>query len=400
MLDRKSDETRFEYGIRLIEAKMENTTDIDWQDIVDVLGLTVHRDTLRKACQGEFGSYNVLKYFKEKVAEQGDTYRDGALSELDLKLIELQKERKKIQTVSLEYNKMLREQARDELIIEKIRDIIPTVERTEFMPLRKSEGNVEWILALGDIHFDKFFESVNNSYSTDEIIRRLNVLLGSIVSEIEAKNISHLTILNLGDSLEGLLRISALKSMRHGMLNSVVIFSRLIGDWLDQLSKHVHITYRHVETANHSEVRLFNQKRGETDENLESVIINYIHDYLRANERVQVVIEEKPYIEFELNGFNFIALHGDAIKNRDNALKDLTMLHRKFYDYVMMGHFHSGMTKTVAEGLSNNKEVIIVPSFIGSDPYSDSLLVGSKGSAKLYGVTKNGITKEETFILN
>ena len=113
-----------------------------------------------------------------------------------------------------------------------------------------------------------------------------------------------------------------------------------------------------------------------------------------------MVIENKPYIEFELNGYNFIALHGDAIKNRDSALKDLTMLHRKFYDYVMMGHFHSGMTKTVAEGLTNNKDVIIVPSFIGSDPYSDSLLVGSKGAAKLYGVTANGITKEETFILN
>ena len=398
MLDRKDEESRIEYGMRLIEGKIENTVDIEWQDIVDLLGLDIHRDTLRKACQGEFGSYNVMKFFKEKMTEEKIGY-DG-LSELDLKIIELKKERKKLQTISLEYNKMLREKARDELIIESVRDIIPTVEKTEFKPIKPSYSDTEWILSFGDIHFDKFFESVNNFYNTDEIVRRFSLLLGSVVEQIEEKGIEHITVLNLGDSLEGLLRISALRTMRHGLLNSVVMFSRMMGDWLNELSKHVEITYRHVETANHSELRMFNQKRGETDENLELLIINYIHDYLKDNVRVNVVIENKPYIEFELNGYNFIALHGDAIKNRDSALKDLTMLHRKFYDYVMMGHFHSGMTKTVAEGLTNNKDVIIVPSFIGSDPYSDSLLVGSKGAAKLYGVTANGITKEETFILN
>lgn len=399
MIDRKVGETEFEYGLRLIEHKMEGTAEIEWQDIVDILGLDVHRDTLRKACQGEYGSYNVLKYFKQKQSKESYT-PSGALSELDLKIIELKKERKKIQTVSLEYNKMLREQARDELIVESIRDIIPKVERTEFMPLRPNLGETEWILSFGDIHFDKFFESVNNSYSTDEIVRRLNLLLGNVIEQIEEKGIQHLTVLNVGDSLEGLLRISALRTMRHGMLNSVVIFSRMIGDWLDALSEYVEITYRHVMTANHSELRMFNQKRGETDENLELVIVNYIHDYLRANQRVEVVVDKNGFSEFEINGFNFMALHGDAIKNKDNALKDLSMLHRKFYDYVIMGHFHSGMTKTVAEGLTNNKDVIVVPSFIGSDPYSDSLLVGSKGAAKLYGVTANGITKEETIILN
>lgn len=399
MIDRKVGETEFEYGLRLIEGKIENTIDVEWQDIIDLLGLDIHRDTLRKACQGEYGSYNVLKHFKSKVTD-GSYTKDGALSELDLKIIELKKERKKLQTISLEYNKMLREQARDELIVEGIRDIIPTVERIEFRPLQPKRGETEWILAFGDIHFDKFFESVNNSYSTEEIVRRLNLLMGYMIEEIEEKGIQHLTILNVGDSLEGLLRISALRTMKHGLMESVVMFSRIIGDWLDALSEYVEITYRHVMTANHSELRLFNQKRGETDENLEKVIVNYIHDYLRKNARVNVVIDKNGFSEIEINGFSIMALHGDAIKNKENALKDLSMLHRKFYDYVIMGHFHSGMTKTVAEGLTNNKDVIIVPSFIGSDPYSDSLLVGSKGAAKLYGVTYNGITKEETFILN
>lgn len=400
MIEQNVNETKFEYGLRLIEAKMEKTDDIEWQDIVDVIGLNVHYDTLRKACQGEYGSYNVLKYFKEKYSNIKYN-EDEAVNELDIKLRELKKERKKIQTESLEYNKMLREQARDEMIVEKIRDIIPTCPVIDFKPLMPKQVDMEWVLAFGDIHFDKFFESVNNNYSTDEIERRFSVLLGETVRAIQKEEISHLTIINLGDSLEGLLRISALRTMRHGMLNSVVLVSRLIGDWLNALSKYVTITYRHVETANHTEVRLFNQKRGETDENLELVIINYIHDYVRENPRVEVVIVNNNYLTFKLFDYEVIALHGDAVKSSKDSLKNLSMLHRKFYDYVFMGHFHSGMTQTVYEGVDNNREVIVCPSIVGSDPYSDSLFVGSKSSAKLFGFRDGkGLVENKTFILN
>lgn len=400
MISRNENETNFDYGLRLIECKMEGSQDIDWQDIVDALNLDIHRDTLRKACQGEFGSYNVLKYLKNKYSKS-DNVDTEILDELELKIIEAKKERKKLQTVSLEYNKMLREQARDEMVVEAIRDIIPLCPPVDFKPLKFGRKEKEWVLAFGDIHFDKFFESVNNSYSTDEIHRRFELLLSNVIGQINKEDIDHLTIVNLGDSLEGLLRISALRSMRHGMLQSVIMVSRFIGDWLNRLSEYVTITYRHVETANHSELRLFNQKRGETDENLELVIVNYIHDYVRNNVRIEVPILNQNYIPFKIFDYNIIALHGDQIKNIETALRDLSMVHRVFYDYVIMGHYHSGKNSTINEGETNDKEYIIVPSIVGSDPYSDSLLRGSKSSALLLGFTEGqGWVDRRKFILN
>ena len=43
-------EDSYEYGLRLIETKIEqNPPDLEWSDIVDLLGLDVHYDSLRKA---------------------------------------------------------------------------------------------------------------------------------------------------------------------------------------------------------------------------------------------------------------------------------------------------------------------------------------------------------------
>ena len=43
-------ENDYEYGLRLISIKVEESPDdLDWQDIVEALDLNIHRDSLRKA---------------------------------------------------------------------------------------------------------------------------------------------------------------------------------------------------------------------------------------------------------------------------------------------------------------------------------------------------------------
>lgn len=397
ILKMKEGESHFEYKVRLCLAKLNKEIDLDWIEMVEILGLDCSSDHLRKLAYAYKEYYEYLD--NKKLEEIND---DILLNQLESKRLEIEKERKKLQTTKIEYNKMLREQSREEMIVEQLREIIPIIEVPNFQRLETPLNETEWVLSFGDIHYDKFFESINNKYSIEEIHRRFELLLNKLIIEIKDKNISKLTITNLGDSLEGLLRISALKTMRVGLLKSVVQFSRFMAEWLNELSIYVEIVYCHVPTANHTELRLFNQKRGETDENLETIIINYIHDLLKDNPRIEIpIVEDANYMTFNLNGYNFIALHGDSIKNIKNSIKDLSMLHRTFYDYVLMGHFHSGTEMTLFEGYDNNMEVLVVPSIVGSDPYSDTLFVGSKSSAKLYGFTKGqGHTDTKTFILN
>lgn len=398
LLKIKEGESSFEHKVRLCLAKLNKEIDLDWVELVELLGLDCSGDHLRKLSY----AYKEYSEYMDNTKMENTVEEDDFIKQLETKKIELEKERKKLQTEKLEYNKMLREQAREELIVEHLRDIIPGIEPPTFYPIisdRKSKK--EYVLCFGDIHYDKFFESVNNKYSIDEIHRRFQVLLEETIEIIQKENITKLHIVNCGDSLEGLLRISAIKTMRLGLLESVIQFSRFMAEWLNSLSQFVEIVYVHVPTANHSELRMFNQKAGETDENLERIIVNYIHDLLRDNERVTVPITtDRNYVSFELMGFNFIVLHGDGVKNIKNSLKDLSLLHRKFYDYCIMGHFHSGMETTVAEGYTNNMEVIVIPSIVGSDTYSDSLMVGSKSSAKMLVFSDKGHTQSYNIILN
>lgn len=58
-LNRQQDETFFEYKLRLCKAKINREIDLDWMEIVDLLGLDVSADHLRKTAYGimEYDDY-------------------------------------------------------------------------------------------------------------------------------------------------------------------------------------------------------------------------------------------------------------------------------------------------------------------------------------------------------
>ena len=62
-------ETDYEYGLRLISIKVEEKPDdLDWSDIVELLDLDCHKDSLRKAAAvTDFCGYKVMQYYKDKI---------------------------------------------------------------------------------------------------------------------------------------------------------------------------------------------------------------------------------------------------------------------------------------------------------------------------------------------
>ena len=91
------------------------------------------------------------------------------------------------------------------------------------------------------------------------------------------------------------------------------------------------------------------------------------------------------FIEIPIFNFKTIAMHGHTIKNIDNALKDLTYHKKTFYTTVFLAHYHAAKMGVVGEMSDTDCEVIVCPSFIGSCPYSNSLLKGAKPSCCIFG---------------
>lgn len=387
-------------------SKAVDSGEITWQDFADRVNKewrtdeSEYRDesAYRKPLQGARAYYEDV--FSKMIAE------DGSLTVIDDKIKELRKERMKLQTANLERNRLDRNEARQELYYEQIGSLCQTLPVPEFVPYcGDTKNGMTYVVTISDQHYGALFESERNIYSPEIFKERLEYLTGRLISFIKDKKIDKLVVTSLGDSLQGILRMSDLAINDTAVVKAVVDYSRLIAQFLNELSRYADISYYHVPTANHTQIRPLNSKASEiATEDLEYVIGNYIKDMLADNSRVTVNLADngKQYIKIEdVFGFDVYALHGHQIKNPEGAISNLSTLINSNVDAVLMGHYHGGKETTVGEGVTHDCEVLIAPSFIGSDPYSDSLFTGSKGAVKIYGFDElYGHTESYKIILN
>ena len=376
---------------------IDKTDDRDYSELAkELFGKELASDECRKRM---YGMRHLLEAMEE---EQINKVEDNdIIKEIETKKEELIKERMKLQTTKIEYNRNLRKDSRFEMFYENINDARDRLPMPVFEELICEEQEGEYILALADIHYGAFFESINNSYSREEVQRRFGKLIAKLKVLIHKNEINKLNVIELGDTIQGMLRLSDVKLNDIPVVDSVVEVSRLVATFLNELSRYTEITYRQVMASNHSQNRYLGTKASEMpNEDMERVIGNYIKDLVANNPRVEVVLSERDYDSFELSKQKILTLHGHQIKNINNAIRDYSMLHRTFYDICFVAHFHGGKQMSVAEG-NGNTEIVVCPSFIGSDPYSDSLKIGSKGMCRLFKIEENqGITEQYTIILN
>ena len=380
-------------------GKVEGLNDLDWDEIVTKHNLGIHRDVLRKAFQSPMGGYSVYKYFQEE--QINNVEDDETIKLMNDKIEELKKERYKLQATKIEYNRNIRKDSRFELFYENIKDSKDRLPLPEFEELQINENDGGYILSIADVHYGATFESENNIYNREEVKRRFEILLQKLKKLIYKNNINKLTIIELADTIQGMLRISDVTLNDIPVVDAVVEVSRLIATFLNELSKYTTIEYRHVLSGNHGQNRYLNTRANEMPcEDMERIIGNYIKDLVSNNDRIKVVLSKKDYDSFEICGQNILALHGWQVKNIENSIKDYSMLHRKFYDICFLAHFHAGKTISVGE-LNGDTKVIVCSGFIGSDPYSDKLKKGTKGKCELFKIEENlGITETYTIILN
>ena len=409
---KREDETDFEYGLRLIAYKVEeNPSDLDWQDICEMLKLDIHRDSLRKATNvTAYSGYNVMKYYKQKIEElklgNSQIDEDSYMKELEIKKRELEKERQKLNATKIEYNRDIRQESRFELFYENIRNAIETLplSLSNFKrDLTQFNSQKEYVLTIADIHAGASFTSKNNEYSLTICKERFQTLLNETIKFVQEKNLSKIKVLELGDTISGILRISDLKLNETTVVEATVFISRVIAQFLNDLSEYCDVEYYHVPTSNHSQTRPLGTKASElASEDVEYVISNYIKDMLANNNSVKVILNSgSQYINIPILDWEVIAMHGHQIKNVKGALKNLSQLHRKFYDFVFLAHYHSTTEYVVGESATSDAEVLVCPSFIGSDPYSDSLMLGAKSSCKIWGFdSRNGHTETYKIVLN
>ena len=397
ILRRLDGETEDQTLWRIGKAKASGVLgDITWPEIAAFMNKEFREDDL---------SYYDSSAYRKKFKNFSDAYdgifsktyfTESQMNEYEHQKRELEKAKIKLQTEKLEYNRWLREDARDELICEKICEAIKTLPPLE-VPHRIApvHSNREGVLLLADAHYGAEFKIVGlfgetlNEYSPEIFEERMWDLLDQVVEICRKENFTSLNVYDLGDEIDGLLRVSQLWKLRYGVIDSAVYYGRFITTWLNELSKYVYVKYQMVKDSNHCQLRLLGQPKNTfKDENVASIIADKIMDRLSNNSNFEF-IQNPTGLIFDNNiaGYSVLGVHGEC-KNLEQAIKELSNTYRTKIDFMVGGHKHHQNSKNV--GIES--DVIGAPSIIGVDDYSLSLNKTSDPGATLF-VLENGVGK-------
>ena len=385
--------------MELLKRK-EQDSNITWQDVADFrsehTGILEHPDTVRK------GTKILYEYMKNDWVQDPTTLSHsiidfGSPSEKAA----LQKERMKAQTERLETNRWLRELARDEMITQNIVDAIKDI-KPLYIPAYTPEPLVKyndrtWVLCISDPHYGAEFSikglygEVINAYSPEIFEKRMWKLFDNVYDIIQKENISELNVYDLGDSIDGLLRVSQLWKLRYGVVESTIKYADFISRWLNELSRVVKIKFQMVIDANHSQLRQLGQPKNTfKNDNMSKVIAAFIKERLKENKNFTFVENETGMIFDSLSGYSVLGIHGET-KNMDDTLKNLERVYKTNINYLFAGHIHHSKHEEVGQYV----ETLNVPSIIGIDDYSLSLLKASNASAKMFCFEENNGKKIE-----
>lgn len=378
---------KYEQLLNDCSNKVQKISDLDWSEICEKYNLDFNPDTIRKGSQPPLiGSAFVAEYYKWKESQRNfDNKEDGYFKELQVQKRELQKERVKLQTEKLEYNKWLREDARDELITEKICEAITTLPPLCIPKYVKPvHNNKAYCLVWGDEHYGAEFElkdlfgNIINSYSPEIFEERMWDLFNQTIEIIKKENIDTLHVYSMGDFSDGCLRVSQLMKLRCGVVDGTIQYANFITNWLNELTKYVQVKFQMTD-GNHTELRQLGQPKGTfTEDNMGKVVREFIKVRLEDNPNFTFIENPTGYIYGQLACNTIMGIHGE-VRNMERALKDFSQIYNVPIQYLFAGHLHHSKIEEV--GI--NSEVINVPSIIGVDPYSLSLNKTSNASAKL-----------------
>jgi len=388
----------YEQCLSDIVDKLDGNLDIDWEELKDIYNIPYATDVLRKANGTLFGGYAVKKYYENKYGSTGNLGFDD-------KLCSLRKERYKIQSEKIEFNKNIRELARDELIVEHIKEAIKTLPPIKIPKVvTVGESDKEYLLCLADAHYGIEFEikdlfgNIVNAYSPEIFEQRMNALLSDVVTTIKREKIRKLSVWELGDGIQGMLRLnSQLMQLRYGVIESSLLYAEYMANWLTALSEHVVIDFQMVVDSNHNQLRLCGApKNAFPDENMSKVISSFLKERLKNNKNIIVTENETGMNYGVFAGSSVLGIHGE-VKNLADAINDIGRAYNMSFDYIIAGHKHHAENTEV--GI--NAEAIHIRSIIGVDPFGMSLNKTSNAGASMFVFESGkGKTCEYTYKLN
>jgi hypothetical protein len=403
-MDRKKNESYLSFSKRVTRALSNKTISYkEWA-----------KSLLNENIYGEENTRRCFVFFEKFLSilendEINNIQDENKLQEILIAKKELEKERKKIQTINLEYNQYVRDISRFELFNEKIKEAIDNMPALIFSNTIQDKFNSKQtaVLCISDAHngveinMQTVFNEPINIYSPDILKKRLNKLADTVIKDYKNNfNYKKLIVFDLGDGIQNILRLSDIAKLKTGVIDSVLQYAEMISQFLNKIQNELNIQIEFsCLGGNHSELRLISAGRNWESENLGKVIREFIALRLKDNQNIKV----DPYSDFsfkQIEGINILAIHGDDSKKNINEISYWEQYHNITIDILLMGHFHHQEQISLGYSPTGDKEIIIVPSLIGIDEFSRKNRKLARAGAKFILFEDNNKTWEKVIYLN
>lgn len=366
-LERRDDETRLQHHKRLIEGKLTDKTlaDVDYSELSEyVYGQPYSSDVARRMM---YGSKKTLDLLEE---ENLDSLSGSDVAcEIDMKMIELRKERQKFYDQRTAYNKMLRDRAREEELNEIIRDCVRSGKLAdlhfESTPLMQCVGDNTLLVSLCDLHYGANINNAWCKYNSEICARMMNRYIEKIISIANTHMSEDCVIWGAGDFVSGIIHRSIQITNKENVIEQVMGVSELIAQFIAELSKHFR-SVRFVSVAgNHSRLEP-NKENALTAERLDNLVEWYLAARMESFENV--IIDDSHKLDhtmslFSIRGKNYLMCHGDFDCSPQNVQSLQTMARVPLYA-VLMGHRHHNQTNVI-QGI----HLVMAGSFQGMDNF-------------------------------
>lgn len=362
--------------------RKQTDENLEWQDIADFrseyIGDLEHRDTVRK------GSKLLYEYIDAGwVNEPNDSNIDVDNEEL----IKMRKEKIKLSDARVEYNRLIRQEARKESYVDMVKRIICENVEPMNIPVHYTlfNSSTDLLVHLTDIHTGIEIHNWKNDFNADILKQRIKKFTSDIL-DIRGQHDSENCYLVIGEILSGIIHNNLRLQNNMDLMEQFKYVSELISAMLSRMANHFNHIYVYTTPGNHS--RISPKKEDALDgENMDVLLPFYLKARMQNIENITICdnIVEPEIAMFNIRGNNVFAAHGHK-DSPSNVVQNFTMMFNIKPNIVLLGHRHTNGLTTVYD-----TKVIESGCVSGSDQFATSIRKVNKPEQTVSVIGNNGL---------
>lgn len=355
---------------------------LEWQDVADFRsefnGDLEHRDTVRK------GSKLLYEYIDAGwVNEPVETENNSDNAEL----IKMRKEKIKLSDARVEYNRLIRQEARKESYADMVKCIICENVEPMNIPVHYTlfNSSTDLLVHLTDIHTGIEIHNWKNDFDEDILKKRIEKFTSDIL-DIRGQHGSENCYLVIGEILSGIIHNNLRLQNNMDLMEQFKYVSELISAMLSRMANHFNHIYVYTTPGNHSRISP-KKEDGLDGENMDVLLPFYLKARMQNVENITICDNtiEPEIAMFNIRGNNVFAAHGHK-DSPSNVVQNFTMMFGIKPQIVLLGHRHTNSMETVYD-----TKVIQSGCVSGSDNYATSIRKTNRPEQTVSVIGDNGL---------